>query len=71
MLYEVITGSKNLKAIAVVGTKAVQVADPDAFEKAVLVARDKISQHPVGGTGLRVYGTNVLVNILNQVGALP
>jgi aldehyde:ferredoxin oxidoreductase len=66
-----VMGSKNLKAIAVVGTKAVKVADPEAFEKAVLVARDKISTHPVGGTGLRLYGTDVLVNILNQVGSLP
>ncbi len=66
-----VMGSKNLKAIAVVGTKAVEVADPEAFEQAVLVARKKISEHPVGGTGLRVYGTNVLVNILNQVGSLP
>jgi aldehyde:ferredoxin oxidoreductase len=66
-----VMGSKNLKAIVVVGTKPVQVADPDAFEKAVLVARNKISTHPVGGTGLRLYGTDVLVNILNQVGSLP
>lgn len=66
-----VMGSKNLKAIAVRGTKPVQVADPEAFEKAVMVARQKIQEHPVGGTGLRVYGTDVLVNILNSVGALP
>lgn len=66
-----VMGAKNLKGIAVVGTKAVEAADPDAFEKAVMTARKKISEHPVGGTGLRVYGTNVLVNILNSVGAHP
>ncbi|HEX9018821.1 MAG TPA: aldehyde ferredoxin oxidoreductase family protein [Anaerolineaceae bacterium] len=66
-----VMGSKNLKAIAVVGTHAVQVANPEAFEKAVMVARNLITNHPVGGTGLRVYGTDVLVNILNQVGSLP
>ncbi len=66
-----VMGSKMLKAIVVVGTKPVTVADPDAFEKAVMVAREKISTHPVGGTGLRVYGTDVLVNILNSVGSLP
>ncbi|MCB2178303.1 aldehyde ferredoxin oxidoreductase family protein [bacterium] len=66
-----VMGSKNLKAISVVGTNPIKVADPEAFEKAVLIARNKISEHPVGGTGLRMYGTNVLVNILNQVGALP
>jgi len=66
-----VMGSKNLKAIAVVGSNPVDVADPAAFEQAVMVARNKISTHPVGGTGLRVYGTDVLVNILNQVGSLP
>lgn len=66
-----VMGSKMLKAIAVVGTKSIQVADPEAFEKAVMVARQKITEHPVGGTGLRVYGTDVLVNILNSVGSLP
>ncbi len=66
-----VMGSKNLKAVAVVGTKPIEVADPDAFEKAVMVARKKITEHPVGGTGLRVYGTDVLTNILNSVGSLP
>lgn len=66
-----VMGSKNLKAVAVVGTKPIEVADPEAFEKAVIDARKKISEHPVGGTGLRVYGTDVLVNILNGVGSLP
>lgn len=66
-----VMGSKNLKAIAVTGTGAVKVADPVAFKAAVLKARKKIQEHPVGGTGLKAYGTNVLVNILNQTGALP
>ncbi len=66
-----VMGSKNLKAVAVVGSKPLQVADPEAFEKAAMIARKKISEHPVGGTGLRVYGTDVLVNILNSVGSLP
>jgi aldehyde:ferredoxin oxidoreductase len=66
-----VMGSKNLKAIAVVGNKAMKVSDPQAFEAAVMVARAKIQAHPVGGSGLKAYGTDVLVNILNQVGALP
>ena len=66
-----VMGSKNLKAIAVVGTGAVTCADPKAFESAVVKARDKINKHPVGGAGLRLYGTDVLTNILNQIGAYP
>jgi len=64
-------GSKNLKAFAVVGTGSVTVADPVAFKAAVMKARGKIQAHPVGGAGLKAYGTNVLVNILNETGALP
>lgn len=66
-----VMGSKNLKAVAVVGTGAVTCADPKSFELAVMKARDKIQKHPVGGTGLRLYGTDVLTNILNQIGAYP
>ncbi len=66
-----VMGSKNLKAVAVVGTKPVLAAEPEAFEKAVMTARKLIQEHPVGGTGLRVYGTDVLVNILNSIGSLP
>jgi aldehyde:ferredoxin oxidoreductase len=66
-----VMGSKNLKAVAVVGNNSLEVSDPKAFEEAVMVARAKIQAHPVGGAGLKAYGTDVLVNILNQVGSLP
>ncbi len=66
-----VMGSKNLKAIAVLGSGAVKVADGPAFKAAVMKARRKIQAHPVGGTGLKAYGTDVLVNILNQLGSLP
>jgi len=66
-----VMGSKNLKAIAVFGTGAVKVADPERFKAAVMKARKMIQEHPVGGAGLKAYGTDVLVNILNQTGALP
>ena len=66
-----VMGSKNLKAIAVYGTGAVKVADPERFKAAVMKARKLIQEHPVGGGGLKAYGTDVLVNILNQTGALP
>jgi aldehyde:ferredoxin oxidoreductase len=66
-----VMGSKKLKAIAVVGTGEITVADPAAFQAAVMDARGKIQDNPVGGAGLKAYGTDVLVNILNQSGALP
>lgn len=66
-----VMGSKNLKAVAVKGTGAVCVPDPKAFRAAMIKALDKIKTHPVGGAGLRLYGTDVLVNILNENGGLP
>jgi len=66
-----VMGSKNLKAVAVVGGGAVKAADPAGFKAAVLTAREKILAHPVGGQGLKAYGTDVLINIMNQTGGLP
>jgi aldehyde:ferredoxin oxidoreductase len=66
-----VMGSKNLKAVAVVGTGSVKIGNKEAFEAAQKDAANKIKSHPVGGTGLKAYGTNVLVNILNSVGSLP
>ena len=66
-----VMGAKNLKAIAVVGSKPIKVADPKAFEEAVFAGRKGIKEHPVGGAGLPTYGTDVLVNILNTIGCLP
>jgi len=50
---------------------AVKVADPKGFMAAVEKARAAVKLHPVGGAGLKAYGTDVLVNILNETGALP
>lgn len=66
-----VMGSKNLKAIAVSGTRPITVADPKAFEDAVLKGRALLKAHPVGGAGLKAYGTDVLINILNEIGSLP
>jgi len=66
-----VMGSKNLKAVAVRGTGAVRVPDPKAFRESVVKASAKIKANNVGGAGLRNFGTDVLVNILNEVGGLP
>jgi aldehyde:ferredoxin oxidoreductase len=66
-----VMGSKNLKAVAVRGYKGVKVADIEGFKAAMLDARAKLKAHPVSGAGLAAYGTNILVNILNEHGGLP
>lgn len=66
-----VMGSKKLKAVVVRGTKSIAAAKPKEFLKSCVDARRKLKEHPVTGTGLPTYGTEVLVNILNQSGALP
>jgi len=66
-----VMGFKNLKAVVVKGSGAVRVADPDGFLEALTKARQMVRSHPVTGTGLGLYGTEILINILDQTGALP
>ena len=64
-------GSKKLKAIAVRGTNGVKIGDKEKFLKAVRDSRKLLFDNGVTSAGLPIYGTNVLVNILNSVGSLP
>ncbi|MEN6390776.1 MAG: aldehyde ferredoxin oxidoreductase family protein, partial [Syntrophomonas sp.] len=66
-----VLGSKNLKAIAVRGSRGIRVASAQGFMEAATDARNKLVNHPVTGQGLAAYGTNILVNILNEHGGLP
>ena len=67
-----VMGSKNLKAIAVRGTKGVgNIRDPKAFMAAAKTAKKVLADNAVTGQGLPTYGTQVLMNVINEVGALP
>ncbi|MGC2857193.1 aldehyde ferredoxin oxidoreductase family protein [Novispirillum sp. DQ9] len=66
-----VMGSKNLKAVAIRGTKGVRVADPKAFMQAVNEAKQVLKDNAVTGQGLPAYGTQVLMNVINETGALP
>lgn len=66
-----VMGSKKLKAVVVKGSRSVKVAEPKKFMDVCIDARMKIKNHPVTGTGLPTYGTQVLINVINQSGALP
>jgi aldehyde:ferredoxin oxidoreductase len=67
-----VMGSKNLKAIAVRGTKGVgNVRDPKAFMAATKAAKKVLADNAVTGQGLPAYGTQVLMNVINEVGLLP
>lgn len=68
-----VMGSKNLKAIVVRGTNDINVANKHEFMMASIDARNKLLEHPVTGKGggLATYGTQVLMNILNESHSLP
>ncbi len=65
-----VMGSKNVKAIFVKGDREIPIADKERFMKGVKHLKEKIGSHPVRDS-LNKYGTAVLVNIINQIGALP
>lgn len=67
-----VMGSKNLKAIAVRGTKGVgNIANPKEFMKVTFEKKKVLADNAVTGQGLPTYGTQVLMNVINEVGALP
>jgi len=68
-----VMGSKRLKFISIddAGAPKVPIADPEKFKVAAKTFAKALMDHPVSGEGLPTYGTNVLVNILNEAGGLP
>jgi len=66
-----VMGSKNLKAIAVRGTKAVKVADPERFRDNALANVNKINSWPTLTEAFRVLGTAGGVEGLDADGILP
>ena len=67
-----VMGSKNLKAIAVRGTKGVgNIRDPKEFMKVTFEKKKILADNAVTGQGLPTYGTQVLMNVINEIGALP
>ncbi|PWC56628.1 aldehyde ferredoxin oxidoreductase family protein [Azospirillum sp. TSO22-1] len=66
-----VMGSKNLKAVALRGTLGVKVRDFPAFLKAAEAGKAVLSGNAVTGQGLPTYGTQVLMNVINETGAMP
>lgn len=68
-----VMGSKGVKVIVLddSGMKMRPPKDPEKFKEANKKFVEGLRQHPVTGQGLPAYGTNVLTNILNEVGGYP
>lgn len=68
-----VLGSKKVKGVVIdpTGAGKVPIADPEKFKSASKIFAKALLDHPVAGQGLAAYGTDVLVNILNEAGGLP
>jgi aldehyde:ferredoxin oxidoreductase len=67
-----VMGSKNLKAVAIRGTQGVSgIKDFPAFLAAANAGKKVLADNAVTGQGLPKYGTQVLMNVINEMGALP
>jgi len=66
-----VMGSKNLKAIAVLGSHETSIADREEFTAVARISLEAVSKNPVTKDALPNYGTAVLVNVMNEIGALP
>ena len=67
-----VMGSKMLKAIIVRGTKGVgNFADAKEFMRVTYEKKKILHENAVTGQGLPTYGTQVLMNVINEIGALP
>lgn len=68
-----VMGSKGVKCITVDAQsyKETTIADPEKFKEASKVFTKALQENPISGQGLPAFGTNVLVNIINEAGGLP
>jgi len=67
-----VMASKHLKAVVCRGTKGVgNIKDPLRFMRATEDAKKILRDNAVTGQGLPAYGTQVLMNVINEAGAMP
>ncbi len=67
-----VMGSKNLKAIVVKnGIKKFQGKDIEHLKKLNRVALDKVKVFPITSQGLKLFGTAVMMKVINSFGMLP
>lgn len=68
-----VMGSKKIKCITVDAAdyKEVTLVDAEKFKAASKIFTKALQENPISGEGLPAFGTNVLVNIINEAGGLP
>ncbi|MBI5961900.1 MAG: aldehyde ferredoxin oxidoreductase family protein [Chloroflexi bacterium] len=65
-----VMGSKNLKAIVVEGRERPVIEDPERFKFLLYETRKLLAASPLTSQALPEFGTVVLMNIMNNIGAL-
>jgi aldehyde:ferredoxin oxidoreductase len=66
-----VMGSKNLKAIVVEGKERPEILDQELFKFMLYETRKLLRASPLTSQALPEFGTAVLINIINAIGALP
>jgi len=66
-----VMGSKNLKAIVTVGNEKNKAHDLDQFKFMLYETGKILKQSPLTSKGLPQFGTAVVMNVINEIGALP
>ncbi len=68
-----VMGSKGIKAIVVndEGAPGTEIVDKETFKAAAKRWAEILTNHAVTGQGLPSFGTSILINIINEAGALP
>jgi len=68
-----VMGAKGIKAIVIdpAGGEQTPIADREKFKEAAKRFAKALQEHPVTSGGLPNYGTDILINIINEAGGLP
>lgn len=66
-----VMGSKNLKAIVVEGGEAVRIEDRDRFKFVIYEIGKHLKANPLTSQALPEFGTAIIMNVINNMGALP
>ena len=66
-----VMGSKNLKAIVVEGKERPVIDDQERFKFLLYETRKLLAASPLTSQALPEFGTVVMMNIMNNIGALP
>ncbi len=68
-----VMGSKKIKVITIdaADNRETHLADPEKFRAANKAFTKALKENPISGEGLPQFGTDILINIINEAGGLP